>query len=236
MQIAKGIYQLTGHMTAINSNTYAIDTPEGLVMIDCGCRPLYLDHQKRILSMWGLAEKKPVAVFLTHAHFDHAGNAHLFEDMGAVIYASERDVQALKTGGKAVMEPEFGIPFTVCREPHTIRDGETKSFGTTEVTAVALPGHTRGAMAYLVRTPEVRVLFTGDHCMIGNAGPDDEAEIEIGYCGSIDYDAAAYLSSFEKLRSVDVDIVAPGHRSVFYGDSRWLFEKMYKKALETIKI
>ena len=236
MQIAKGIYQLTGHMTALNSNTYALDTEEGLVMIDCGCRPVYLEHQSRILSMWGLVDKKPVAAFVTHAHFDHAGNAHLFEEKGVKIYASEYDVHALKTGGKLVMEPEFGLTFHPCKAPAAIADGECLSFGGTTVTAVALPGHTKGAMAYLAKKNGVRVLFTGDHCMIGNAGPDDEVESEIGYCGSIDYDAEAYLASFGKLRSMDVDIVAPGHRSVFYGDSRWLFEKMYQKALETIKI
>ena len=240
MQIANGIYQLSGHMNGLNSNTFVIDTEEGLVLIDTGYRPYYLDAQKKVLSFWGLENKKIIAVFLTHAHFDHAGNAHFYEEQGIPVYVGEKDRDALKSGGDRVMESIFGSRFTTLKNPVPVKDGQEFAFGgetsAVKMKVIDLSGHTAGAVGFLVDKDGKRILFTGDMFMISGASPSDEMELEIGYTGSVDYDAAANLASFKKLAEcgMDIDVVAVGHRGVFYGDCKELFEKLYNLALETI--
>lgn len=234
MQIARNVYQLTGHITGLNANTYALDTEEGLVLIDTGYRPYYVDAMKKMLAFWGLQDKKIAAVFVTHAHFDHSGNAHLFEAEGVSVYASADDAEAMERGGDRCMETVFGTKYTPCKAVRRIKDGERFTFGSACITAIDTPGHTKGHMGFLAEISAIRILFLGDQFIISGASPADEIELEVGYTGSVDYDAAANLRTFEKLCSFDVDIVAVGHRGVYYGDSRELFAKMYEVAKESI--
>ena len=238
MQITEGIYQLSGHMNGLNSNTFVIDTPEGLVLIDTGYLPYYLEAQKKVLAFWGLENKKIIAVFLTHAHFDHAGNAHFYEEQGIPVYVGEKDREALMTGGDRVMEAVFGSKFTTLKNPVPVKDGQEFSFGAgsenVNLKVIDLPGHTAGAVGFLAEKGGKTVLFTGDMFMVSGASPADEMELEIGYTGSVDYDAAANLASFKKLVDCSVDVVAVGHRGVFYGNSKDLFGRLYKLAADTI--
>ena len=239
MQISNGIYQLSGHMSGLNSNTFVIDTQEGLVLIDTGYLPYYLDAQKKVLAFWGLENKKIIAVFLTHAHFDHAGNAHFYEEQGIPVYVGEKDRDALMTGGDRVMEAVFGSKFITLKNPIPVKDGQEFVFGEgtdrVDLKVIDLPGHTAGAVGLLAEKGGKTILFTGDMFMVSGASPADETELEIGYTGSVDYDAAANLASFKKLRDYSVDVVAVGHRSVFYGDSRELFKNLYELALRECK-
>ena len=150
MRISENVYQLTGHVTGLNSNTFVIDTEEGLVLVDTGYREYYLESMKRMLSFWGLDQKKVVAVFITHGHFDHCGNAHVFEEKNIPIYASKDDADAISSGGRRVMEDVFGTKFTPCHHITSLEDGEKFTFGQTAVTAVSLPGHTKGSMGFLM--------------------------------------------------------------------------------------
>ena len=236
MQIARNVYQLTGHITGLNANTYALDTEDGLVLIDTGYRPYYVDTMKRMLAFWGLQDRKIAAVFVTHAHFDHSGNAHLFEAEGVPVYASAIDAEAMEQGGDRCMESVFGTEYTPCKAVRRVKDGERFAFGNAHITAMEAPGHTKGHMGFLAEISGLRLLFLGDMFIISGASPADEIELEVGFNGSVDYDAAANLRSFEKLLSVEVDIVAVGHRGVYYGDSRELFANMYEVAQKSIAI
>lgn len=228
MKLTDHVYQLTGHITGLNSNTFAIDTAEGIILIDTGYREYYWETMQRMMRLWNLNPDRIIAVFVTHAHFDHAGNAHIFAEKGIPVYASHLDAEAMRIGGDLVMENVFGTKFTACPEVMELEDGQEFHFGNAELTTIALPGHTRGAMGFLVRTDDRKILFLGDLFLISGTSPSDEIELEVGYSGSVDYDAKANLESFRKLTDCDVDIVAPGHRGVYYGDSRALFQKIYE--------
>ena len=234
MKISENVYQLTGHVTGLNSNTFVIDTEDGLVMIDTGYREYYVETMKKQLRFWHLDQKKVAAVFITHGHFDHSGNAHIFEEQGIHVYASEIDANAMEHGGDRVMEPVFGTKYTCCRHVNRLVEGKIYTFGTTTITPVSLPGHTKGSVGFVTEHDGVKTLFLGDLFMVSGASPADEVEVEIGYTGSVDYDREANLNSLKSLMGLDVDIVAPGHRGVFYGDSRTLFGKVYETALKTI--
>lgn len=236
MKIANHIYQLTGHITGVNSNTYAIDTDDGLVLIDTGYQEYYVETMKKMLALWGLQDKKLSAVFLTHAHFDHAGNAAVFEQQGIPVYASEKDADAVESGGDRVMEAVFGSKFNVCHHVNRVKDLQEFHFGNITLQVIDLPGHTAGSVGYLYDDGTQRVLFTGDMFIIGGTSPNDEIELEIGYTGSVDYDPQANLASFQKLPSLQADIVAGGHRGVYYGDCEKLFMQLKELAEREIQL
>ena len=67
-----------------------------MVLIDTG-----LDETDRIqiqetMKTWGLEKRQISDVFLTHAHFDHAGNAFWFEKAGAHVWAGEADADSIE--------------------------------------------------------------------------------------------------------------------------------------------
>jgi glyoxylase-like metal-dependent hydrolase (beta-lactamase superfamily II) len=72
-------------------------------------------------------------------------------------------------------------------------DGDELSVGGVTLRAVHTPGHTDDHLCYLAD----RVLFTGDHIMGGST-----VVIE---------DAAAYMSSLEKVRALSPGHICPGH-------------------------
>lgn len=123
------------------------------------------------LGDWLAANREPLrGIFLTHLHADHiAGMADA--PAGTPVYLGPgevtRGLMEILLGpnvdralaGKPPlsvwqMTPEAGAPF----------DGVLDVFGDRTVWALWVPGHTRGSMAYLVRTPKGPVLLTGDAC------------------------------------------------------------------------
>jgi glyoxylase-like metal-dependent hydrolase (beta-lactamase superfamily II) len=110
-------------------------------------------------------------VFLTHMHADHVLG---LRDVpaSAVIYAGpgeagQRDaknvvVQSLTNfllEGKAALQELQFKPDSSGRF-----DGVIDVFGDKSLWAIAVPGHTAGSLAFIVRTPEGPVLLTGDTC------------------------------------------------------------------------
>ena len=85
MRITEHVYQVSGIIYGMNSNVYAIDTESGVILIDAGYADKQYGSMMDVMKQYRL-ESKVTAVFLTHAHLDHAGNAYLFEDKGAEIY------------------------------------------------------------------------------------------------------------------------------------------------------
>ena len=70
----------------------------GVILIDSGwpdySAPIILEK----LAYWEL-DKLPIThVLLTHWHSDHAGNAKIFQDMGACLVASSPDQKYIEAG------------------------------------------------------------------------------------------------------------------------------------------
>jgi hydroxyacylglutathione hydrolase len=91
-------------------------------------------------------------IWLTHHHWDHVGGVEELCD----AFAPERVL------GSAHDMEEGRIP----RQTHGLRDGHTFPFGGSTVQVMHIPGHTLGAIAYLVDGE----LFTGDTLFLGGCG------------------------------------------------------------------
>jgi len=98
--------------------------------------------------------KPPVTIWSTHHHPDHVGG-------------NEECARALKIAEIVGHESDDGrIPGQTRR----VRDGETWTLGTLAVRAVHIPGHTTGAVAYVVEGEGERAVFTGDTLFVAGCG------------------------------------------------------------------
>lgn len=107
------------------------------------------------------------AVFLTHAHFDHAGNVKKLQDDGVKIYVSEID--APKLLNEENLSSSFGRKFDYCTADFTFKDGDVLDIEDIKIKVIATPGHTDGSVTFLVND----MLFTGDTLFLESVGRTD---------------------------------------------------------------
>lgn len=150
----------------------------------------------------------PVTVLLTHHHHDHVGGACSFESVGisAVddgFWEREEDAEARI---REQLREGFGLPedtfFSTVegRRPTTwhVDEGYELDLGGETVRAVALPGHTRGSMGYVVSGE--RVLLSGD---------------AVTPCMTLFYDDSTtvdeWVATLDKMAALPVDAIMTGH-------------------------
>ena len=98
---------------------------------------------------------KPLAIFLTHAHFDHIGAVdRLRNEFKIPLYIHEAEVSWLndpmKNGsGKYAELPNYVVAPPA--EEHIIRNEQTCTLGTFVFDAVFTPGHSPGSISYIFR-------------------------------------------------------------------------------------
>ncbi len=133
------------------------------------------------------------ALLLTHAHFDHAGNAARIQQSGALVYVGASDVEKLTTGVGTLDKR-----FEVLTPDVIVNDGDTLNVCGMTFKVLTTPGHTEGSVTYMVND----VLFTGDTLFCGTYGRTD-------FPGGNQSDMFA---SLKKLFSIEGDYkVYPGH-------------------------
>ena len=148
----------------------------------------------------------PVAVLLTHGHFDHAGAAEEFAKIFDIkIYAHEAEKDTLQDANKNVSwmvgasesysadiylkdEQEFELAGLLLRVLHT-------------------PGHTEGGCCYYI--PEEALVFTGDTLFAQSVGRTD---FPGGSMSQIVRSIQEKLMPLNKAGDIENDImVYPGH-------------------------
>ncbi len=113
--------------------------------------------------------KKPVAVLLTHGHFDHILDAARWHSLGLPVYIHTLDVPAL--ADDVINEgQEVGYVITPITDPVPFEDGAELSFGEIKIKVLHTPGHTVGSCCFLL--DDNRIL-SGDTLFLesfGNTG------------------------------------------------------------------
>ncbi len=196
------------------SAAYAVETPEGLILIDSG-----LDADARQLTSelakLGLDGKQLRAIFLTHVHGDHCGGAEQLRKVtGAKIYAGEADAPFLREG--APPAAYFSTFKMSDHRPHPttvdvpLSGGETLAFGDVRIRVLDTPGHTPGSTCYLMEHSGLRVFFSGD--IIIRLGENPLGTYSTYLAPRYRGDAVSYRATLRKLREMPVpDLVLPGH-------------------------
>ena len=169
------------------------------LVVDPGADP------DRIVEALGRGSLRPVAILLTHAHFDHVGAvpALLGRFPGLPVLVGAADV------------PFVGHPLNQCPPayPAIARPKELAVLGErlalpsfasggafASMQVMETPGHTPGGVCYFF--PEEKLMFSGDTLFAGSAGRTD---LPGG-------DMAKLRESLAKLAELPDDIrVIPGH-------------------------
>jgi glyoxylase-like metal-dependent hydrolase (beta-lactamase superfamily II) len=129
----------------------ALETSDGLALFDTGPESTF-DNIAAELRQVGGAPADVRHVFLSHIHFDHAGAAWRFAELGATIYVHPRGARHMIDPAKLVesatrifggeMERLWGRFAPVPQEKlRVLEDGDVVRLGATEVRAVETPGH-----------------------------------------------------------------------------------------------
>lgn len=150
----------------IYTNCYLIlneDTRE-IIIVDPG------DDAERISEKIRELEGRPVAVFLTHGHYDHILAVNdLREAYPAIeVYIGEKDAAMLKEdslnctcyGTRIIVEPD-----------HLVREGTVIDLAGFHCTVMHTPGHTAGSVCYYYE--DQHVLFAGDTLFYRSYGRTD---------------------------------------------------------------
>ena len=154
----------------IEVNTYVlVDQSGDCAIIDCGCYDKV--ESERFVDFINDKKITPVLLLNTHCHLDHVfGNKFVLERYGLKTFSSEYDEINRKDAVQHAML--FGLTMDDPPEPAGfITDNQVITFGTTELVALHVPGHTTGSLAFF--SDKNNCVFTGDALFAGSIGRTD---------------------------------------------------------------
>lgn len=151
----------------------------------------------------------PVAVILTHGHFDHTFSVVPVcqaNDVPAYIHPADRAQLADPWSGvgAAPGTPLFGsVTFAEPSDVRELSDGERLEIAGLELGVRLAPGHTPGSVVFSLDAPEAPLLFSGDLLFAGSIG-------------RVDLPGGSEQAMLESLSTVvlplaDETVVHPGH-------------------------
>lgn len=151
-------------------------------------------------------ELTPVAVLLTHGHFDHAGAAEeLAKEFDIKVYAHEAEKDTLENPQKNVSWM-VGASETYHVDVY-LKDDEVITLAGFEIKVLHTPGHTEGGCCYYVSAEDV--IFTGDTLFAQSVGRTD---FPGGSMSQIVRSITEKLMSLNEPGNLETDImVYPGH-------------------------
>lgn len=182
-------------------NCYVLwDETQEAVIIDAGC--FFPDEQEQLKDYIERQQLKPVHLLNTHLHLDHIfGNAYVGRTFGLKPEASRADEFLLDKAADFCHTFGFNINEPPAPIGHYLNDGDTVTFGHSELTVISVPGHSPGGLAFYNK--EAKCLFSGDSLFHGSIG---RADLEGG-----DFDLLR-ASIIRKLFVLPDDtVVYPGH-------------------------
>jgi glyoxylase-like metal-dependent hydrolase (beta-lactamase superfamily II) len=129
----------------------ALETNEGLILFDTGPESTFANVVEQLQES-GFAAKEVRHVFLSHIHFDHAGAAWRFAELGATIYVHPQGAPHLIDPTKLVasalriygdeMERLWGRFAPIATEKvRVLQDNDVVRVAPFDVCAIATPGH-----------------------------------------------------------------------------------------------
>jgi len=154
----------------IDVNTYILADKSGeCAIIDCGCYDS--DEFNRLTGFIDEKRLRPVLLLNTHCHLDHIfGDGFVLGkyNIGALchrddVYNREKAVNHALMFGLMMENPPKPAGY--------LTDGQKISFGETELTAIHVPGHAAGSLAFY--SEKDKAVFTGDALFAGSIGRTD---------------------------------------------------------------
>ena len=190
----------TFYVNSLRECLYVLSSKSGeCVIVDPGCQNAR--ERERVDEYISESGLKPVAVLLTHAHFDHVLALGWFTvkyDVPAVMSTADADLLSKLKYYTSVFDLEY-LPTDDVRF-HYVGDGDEISYAGFTFRVLATPGHTYGSVCYIEESE--KIMFSGDTLFEGSIGRTD-----LEYSS----DEEMYVS-IARIKKLDGDItVYPGH-------------------------
>ena len=149
IQIQNLVLGMVGTNVFFLQNT---DTKE-LIVIDPADRADVIDRKI------GEMEGKPVAILLTHGHFDHIMAVEEIRQKYQIpLYAEEHEEEVLENPGKN-LSAGWGQAVSL-QADRLLKDGQEIELAGLRFRVLHTPGHTQGSCCFYL--PDEKVLFSGD--------------------------------------------------------------------------
>ncbi len=202
----------------VRCNTYLIEDPDGLTLIDTGLP----GSDKKILAYIANLGKQPAdlkRIILTHSDMDHVGGlSPLHKASGARTYASQIEADAIAAGkaSRPIKRRGFSwrrlmmiilAPFMKPRRfkvDEILQDGQVLPIGG-GLRVISTPGHTPGHISLFA--PKSGVLFCGDSMVT-------EPNVIHGSRPGLTWDDGQARASEKKQAALGARIVCSGHGPV----------------------
>jgi hydroxyacylglutathione hydrolase len=142
-----------------SENTYILyDETREAVIVDPGCYDSAEFNE--LYSYIESNQLNPVRIINTHAHIDHVLGVQAIKAKYSIPFSlhkiEEPVLKAVKT-----YAPNYGFPhFDEPEIDHYLLEGETVSFGNSELKIIFVPGHAPGHVAFL--SDSQRFIISGD--------------------------------------------------------------------------
>jgi hydroxyacylglutathione hydrolase len=159
-------YQLP--LGALQTNCYIIEGPEqSCIIFDPG------SEGKKLIKWLTKRELKPLAIFLTHAHFDHIGAVDAVrENYNIPVYVHEEEEDWLPdpalNGSKYFAMQEL---LKVKKADFIIKNEKAMKVGGFEFSILETPGHSPGSVSYYFK--EDGFVVSGDALFKSSIGRTD---------------------------------------------------------------
>ena len=185
------IYHVTTGLLGVNTYFLVNEKTKNAILIDGG------ESYKAIKKTESDLGVKITTLLLTHAHFDHAGNAEQLQKDGVKVLISEIDAPKLSNGLN--LASDFGRTFNSFIPDQMLKDGQVLNIEDIQIKVIATPGHTDGSLTFMVGNS----LFTGDTLFLESVGRTD---FPTG-------NKTQLINSVKKLFALEGDYnVYPGHQ------------------------
>ena len=140
------------------------DETKEMILIDPGA------NADRLIQIIEEEKLNPVAILLTHGHFDHIGAANeVREHYGIKIYAS-CDEEKLLASPARNLSNAYGMSLRVTADV-LHNDGDILELAGLKIKAIHTPGHTAGGTCYYIESD--KTLMSGDTLFAGSVGRTD---------------------------------------------------------------
>jgi len=213
-------------------NSYLIKSDDRSLIIDTGFnREECLEVMNASLKELDVDLNK-TDIYITHLHVDHMGLSGELATDTSKIYFNEAEANHLKGEERTNWAsywgkicdvyvangfPGDGIQRSVESHPAhkfgpkreleftTLRDGDTLEIDNYKFRCISTPGHSPGHMC--LYDADKKLLVAGDHILF-------DITPNIAFWLELEDPLGAYLSSLEKVYSLEVDTCLPGHRTL----------------------
>lgn len=129
------------------------------------------DQPERIKAFLAKEEVKPVAILLTHGHFDHMMAAEpLRAEYNIPVYACAREKELLNSSRKNLSYGFIRTDYTMDADVYC-KEGDEFYLAGCRIKVLETPGHTKGGCCYYIASENI--VFTGDTLFCQSIGRTD---------------------------------------------------------------